>query len=69
MTVWIIAGALVAAAAAVFLLGRAIRFFVRLALLGVIVALLVGLFAWRHWSGGSEAKKDNRPATQRKGPQ
>jgi hypothetical protein len=68
MTVWVIAGILVASAIGVILMGRAIRFFVRLTILGVILVLLAGLFAWRYWSDSSVGKKDTRPATQRKAP-
>ena len=62
MSIGIIAVIVAIAAAGLFLIWRAVRLFMRLAIVGVVVLLIVGLFAWNNWSGSASKQGGNRPA-------
>jgi fatty acid desaturase len=66
MSIGIIAAIIAVAAIGLFFLWRTVRFFIRLVIFGIVVLLVVGLFAWSQWSGSTSSQDDNRPAKTRK---
>lgn len=71
MSIGIITIAFAVLAVVLFLLARALRFFVKLALVGILLlAFIVGFIAWR-WSGFGNLPADERhpaPAARRAPP-
>ena len=65
MSVGIIAAIIAVVAIGLFLMWRGLRLLIRLAIAGVIVFLIAGLFAWRYWAGDT-SRQDNHPAKTRK---
>jgi heme/copper-type cytochrome/quinol oxidase subunit 2 len=66
MSIGIIAAIIAVSAVGLFLIWRTVRFFIRLAIVGVVVLLVAGLFTWNHWSSNNSKQDDNRPAKTRK---
>ena len=66
MSIGVIAAIIAIAAIGLFLIWRTVRFFIRLAVLGVVVLLIAGLFAWSHQSSNTSEQDNNRPAKTRK---
>jgi hypothetical protein len=57
---------LIVAAVVLLFLWRAMRFFVRIALIGILILFLfLGGIAWWYWSGPDEETPASRPASRR----